>query len=222
MSQTFVHHLSFAAEDQALQLLAESKGDGGSRFVDDFISTIPGVHIVRTMDADAAGALERRGSSWVIVVHAADVLGRQRFSAAHQLKHILDHHLADQLYPPAGGLTSAERAERVCDHFAACLLMPKDRVEELWRKDSNVSTVARTFGVSWAAMRFRLLGLGLLPTPPRCKSAPRRGSRVTAASRAPDERVPEQIRVNRRVNRIEPDEAGSRRMGSPIRGKNQE
>lgn len=76
---------------------------------------------------------------------------------------MLHHPTREYLY--AG---SRQRAERLCDYFAGCLLMPKMHVKRLHGQGLDVSQLARAFGVSLPAMRVRLTQLGLMEPTPRC------------------------------------------------------
>ncbi len=72
----------------------------------------------------SGGAQWRRGR-WVIVVNRTETWGRQRFSLAHEFKHVIDGSLADTLYRSGDPATRTALAERAADTFAACLLMPR-------------------------------------------------------------------------------------------------
>ena len=89
---------------------------------------------------------------------------RQRFSLAHEFKHILDDPLIDRLstHLPAG--QRHERAERLCNYFAACLLMPRAWVKRDWCEGrQSTHDLARRYYVSYEAMTTRLSELGLTP-----------------------------------------------------------
>jgi predicted transcriptional regulator len=108
-----------------------------------------------------------------IVLHAGERRVRQRFSLAHEIKHVLDDallaELHGELYRDGGGFTATERAEQVCDHFAACLLIPKVTVRRDWTSgQQHIERLARRYEVSTQAMRIRLEHLGLLDPVSRC------------------------------------------------------
>lgn len=105
---------------------------------------------------------------WRIWLRAQDVAVRQRFSLAHELKHVIDNDVIDFAYPPLGLLSSRKRAEAVCDYFAACLLMPRPWVKRAWGLGiQQVDALAELFGVSGEAMARRLSDLGLRESPYR-------------------------------------------------------
>src|SRR5205823_3788110 len=78
---------------------------------------------------------------------------RQRFSLAHELKHVLDHRFVDVIYQDVPGRDRAHWIEQVCDYFAACLLMPRPWVKRAFASGTQrLPRLADHFGVSQAAM----------------------------------------------------------------------
>jgi len=105
------------------------------------------------------------------MINADEPLVRQRFTMAHELKHVLDAvHTPDLLYPIVGSLGSTQRMEQVCDFFAACLLMPRPLVKKTYCNErvQDLAAIARRFRVSQVAMRRRLVALGLIENQRRC------------------------------------------------------
>jgi hypothetical protein len=87
---------------------------------------------------------------------------RTRAVLAHQLKHILDDQYGSILYPPTELLTTADRRDRAAAHFSSSLLMPRDWVEDAWRRGSHtIPALAKRFGSPEAMVRTRLVVLGL-------------------------------------------------------------
>jgi Zn-dependent peptidase ImmA (M78 family) len=86
----------------------------------------------------------------------------------HEFKHILDHPFIDVLYPDTAWTSAHDRAEQICDYFAACLLMPRTWLKKAWTRTQDPHTLARRFDVSTQAMRVRLLQIGLVEPGPRC------------------------------------------------------
>jgi len=108
-------------------------------------------------------------NGWVVVLKGTEPKVRQRFSLAHELKHIIDDPFIHALYPPLGRLSADERAEAICDHFAGCLLMPKRWLVRDWCGGrQNIERLAERYAVSRAAIRVRLSQLGLVGPTPRC------------------------------------------------------
>ena len=111
---------------------------------------------------------DNRAKLWRIWLRAQDVAVRQRFSLAHELKHVIDNDVIDFAYPPLGLHGSRQRAEMICDYFAACLLMPRPWVKRAWgARLQQVDVLAELFGVSTEAMARRLSDLGLRESPYR-------------------------------------------------------
>jgi len=102
---------------------------------------------------------------WLIVVNKHDVPGRRRFTLAHEFKHVLDHSVVNIAYAQLGhGDESRQQRqiEHICDHFAACLLMPRTVVKRAWASGiQDVDALAGLFKVSTTAMQVRLDYLGL-------------------------------------------------------------
>lgn len=137
---------------------------------DHHLFAIPGVRVEAVKSLGVSGATRRVGDLWIILTNRDEARVRQRFSLAHELKHILDDQTTVHLY--RRGLLAAGQdwlTEKMCDRFAANLLMPR-----LWIKRAYVSgsqdpiELARLFDVSVDAMRIRLHQLGLVEPTPRC------------------------------------------------------
>lgn len=100
---------------------------------------------------------------------------RHRFSFAHELGHFfIDEHaiaLAQGLSPghcSATGFVSESIVEREADLFAACLLMPKTRVIDVYRSHrkfsfSIIETLYKNFQVSISSALYRVFYLDLHP-----------------------------------------------------------
>jgi len=95
-----------------------------------------------------------------------DVHGRRRYTLAHEFKHVIDHSLDKIAYSRLGYRDEFRRQahiEAICQHFAACFLMPKPWVKNSWANGmQDVYTLASLFQVSVTAMEVRLRVLGLL------------------------------------------------------------
>lgn len=133
------------------------------------VAEFPRVHVQRLSPIPVSASAQWAKGRWHIVLNGAEPLVRQRFSLAHEFKHVLDAPFIDFIYPEARGVNQHDRAEQVADFFAACLLMPRMWVKRAWGTGTQqLPTLARRFGVSQAAMRVRLLQTGLVEPPPRC------------------------------------------------------
>lgn len=91
---------------------------------------------------------------------------RQVFTVAHEIGHFLLHadKQEDTFLRSQFTLLDAEEkdTEREANWFAASLLMPKELVERFWLVTKNIEQMARIFGVSYTAMRWRLKNLHLI------------------------------------------------------------
>jgi hypothetical protein len=136
------------------------------------ISTLPLLQVERFSSLPVSGAAHWGKGRWMIVLNSNEPLYRQRFTLAHEFKHVLDAPFDKVIYPSIRGLEHDVIAERVADFFAACLLMPKSWLKRSWREVSNDPAVlARLFGVSQAAMKVRLESIGLVEPAGRCLAA---------------------------------------------------
>lgn len=165
------------AELQANRLLSLS-GSTSAPFAEEIITELPRIECRRSSQLIGSGATAWSRGRWQVRLNAAEPFTRQRFTLAHEFKHILDAASEDVIYRhlPAG--PARERhIEAVCDHFAACLLMPKTQVKRLWGQGvQEVGHLAWRFEVSQQAMLIRLQVLGLVDPLPRCVTMHRLGT----------------------------------------------
>jgi Zn-dependent peptidase ImmA (M78 family) len=133
------------------------------------ISNLPKIELrvePRHRMAHLAGFSRWSDGRWLIVVNRDNVEGRRRFTLAHEFKHVLDHTVADVAYAQLGKGDQPKhdkQVESVCDHFAACFLMPRIAVRRAWTSGmQDISTLALHFKVSPTAMKVRLTYLGFL------------------------------------------------------------
>ncbi len=133
---------------------------------EEVIASLPYVQVryvrARTLAASARWSKTRR--RWVILVNRDDTAGRQRFSLAHEFKHVIDHPVSRLIYRDRAGRSGYLDAERAADSFAAALLMPKAWVKRAFYDQGirDPRMLGRVFDVSTAAMRVRIDHLGLL------------------------------------------------------------
>jgi len=137
---------------------------------DSVITNLPRVTVERMGRIPVSGSVRWSKGLWVIALNRHEPAVRQRFSLAHEAKHILDAPFGDVLYPGWRGLSAEDRTEQVANHFAACLLMPKAWVRRAYFTHgvTNLPRLAAQFEVSQAAMRYRLESLGVLQSIVRC------------------------------------------------------
>ena len=110
-----------------------------------------------TMDSEHSGSSRYDRGRWVIRLDPTEPRTRQRFTFAHEIKHILDATNAE-----AYARLTDRQIERICDHFAACLLMSKPAVYRLWGRGIRTpEALAAGLRVSLAAITIRLNTMGL-------------------------------------------------------------
>lgn len=136
------------------------------------LASLAWLSITRRENLPTAGVATKTDYGWIVVLRANDPMVRQRFTLAHEIKHILDDSLIDLgggLYPSLGGYSQHERTEYVCHRFAGALLMPKPLLRADWFDGlQDIAKLARRYQVSRQAMNVRLSQLGLLESVPRC------------------------------------------------------
>ncbi|MDQ1249480.1 MAG: hypothetical protein QG597_3855 [Actinomycetota bacterium] len=147
------------AEQQARLLLRRS-GVTEPPIREEIICALPRIEVGHGPTGQSAAASQWSAGRWLILLNERDSRGRRRWSLAHEIKHILDHPLEQVLYP---GRMGRDLAERSCEYFAACLLMPAPWLRRIWASGvRDIPLLARRFGVTRAAMYLRLLQLGLI------------------------------------------------------------
>jgi len=116
-----------------------------------------------------SGVLNKlKDGNWGIILNNKDAHTRKRFSIAHEIGHFLTHKdrafvdafTAGETFYRDG--TGDEQLEKEANFFAANLLMPAEKIKEVWALSSNPSEMARKFDVSEVSMTFRLKNLGLI------------------------------------------------------------
>ena len=154
------------AELQANKLLQLSGLDGPA-VPAHLISGLPRIQVEPVVDLPVSGATQWVGDRWLISIANGELPARQRFSLAHEFKHVLDHPLRDVIYPDSPAFPRTEQRERIADYFAACLLMPKRWVVRAWGTGTQrLSALSHLFDVSPRAMQIRLWQVGLVDQPP--------------------------------------------------------
>ena len=142
------------AERQAATLLHLSAA-GLPPYGLEIIGRLPRVRVIRDHRMPVSGSSHWTGSVWVIVLNATESEARQRFTAFHELHHVIcqpfRHFLLDEAV-----------TEKVADQFAACALMPRPMMRRCWRDHiRHPEALADLYEVSEPAMRRRLRDLRL-------------------------------------------------------------
>ncbi len=91
------HEALVIAERQALMLrkLLDVTGPILHEF---HLADLPRIEVLRKSPWPVSGATQWVNGRWIIVLNGAEPAVRQRFSLAHELKHIIDHPFVDLLY----------------------------------------------------------------------------------------------------------------------------
>ncbi|MEE2032983.1 ImmA/IrrE family metallo-endopeptidase [Rhodococcus chondri] len=146
----------------------------------ELITELPKLQI-EYVEAPVSGASFWNGHAWIIQLNRAESYTRQRFTLAHEYKHIIDHGAADRLYPGSATTSAADHAEQAADYFAGCLLVPRRLLKRAWGNGlQRPRDLARHFQVSEQAITVRLAQTGLVERTARCR--PSRVSSATAAT----------------------------------------
>lgn len=128
------------------------------------VAALPRVEVHYRPARHLSGAIRWRRGKWRILINSNDSRGRQFFSLAHELKHLIDHPMRDVIYKDSRFGTAEQAAERAADYFAACLTMPRPWLKRCFYDEGfqDPRVLARRFRVSAPAMRYRFDQLGLL------------------------------------------------------------
>lgn len=152
------------AERQAARLLeAFGANLAGPIATRDLIESLPFLVVEYDRELGVSAVTERLPDGrWLVVINQNEPETRQLFSLAHELKHVLDADQTETLYPTTRWVRAEVRSEKVADYFASCLTMSKRQVVRDWCSGlQRIDDLARRYGVSAPAMRYRLNQLGL-------------------------------------------------------------
>ncbi len=135
------------------------------------------VVVEQDLEDQVSGLLVVKGKTGTIGVNANHHINRQRFTIAHECGHYLLHRDDTRVFidavpvffradAPVGASSSQEID---ANNFAAALLMPKLKLQELLREqpvdafdDVALRRLANLFGVSTQALTIRLTRLNLI------------------------------------------------------------
>ncbi|MFC6021879.1 ImmA/IrrE family metallo-endopeptidase [Plantactinospora solaniradicis] len=142
----------------------------------DWIEQIPGVSVMlvtasdmerrtKTPASSGATAIGEDGS-YRIYIAENNSRTHCRFTLCHELFHVITGPFESEIFSDFGHGDSElhkRRIERVADHFAANLLVPKGLLCKAWDLPvRGLAELAGIFGVSEDAMRIRLRTVGLI------------------------------------------------------------
>jgi predicted transcriptional regulator len=193
------HEALRLAEEQAW-LLLELAETTHPAVPEQVISALPRIEVRRLAPFPTSGASHWSRGKWRVAINATEPTTRQRFSLAHEFKHIVDHRDLDTLYAAFPPREREQMIERVCDYFAGCLLMPRAWVMAAHAGGTrHPMDLAQVFGVSPSAMGVRLNQIGLTRPTPRCGST-RHGAVSAPTRRRPRARPRETVGAVTRIN----------------------
>jgi Zn-dependent peptidase ImmA (M78 family) len=159
------------AKSKVEEILQEIKDSSGLKVpipISEIIESYLGdVHCVVRMDDDlfpegvSAFSTKDMTVGWIIVVNGRETPERQRFSAAHELAHIV----LFKTNPKTVFCSNDKKRwdERLCDQFAGDILMPENMVRGLYKLNvvPFVEDIAKSFKVSRQVAEIQLKRLGL-------------------------------------------------------------
>lgn len=152
------------AEQQA-DLLRDMLSITDDYFPMDQIGRIPHITVSRVDQLPVSGLSFWGNRGWQIHIRAEETSADQRFTTLHEFKHVIDHPYQGACYDARRSIAEAER-ELVADYFAACVLMPSDRMETAASTAPDRATLERRFGVNRRHLTRRLADLGLASPKP--------------------------------------------------------
>lgn len=117
--------------------------------------------------ADESGFTIYQDMSYSIYINRGVAEGRDNFTLAHELAHIVLHHL-EYFDPNVASNSIIQLLDKEADIFASNLLMPADWITNACKfcppqNASNIAKLKNMFGVSWQALIIRLHILNLQP-----------------------------------------------------------
>jgi predicted transcriptional regulator len=164
---TYSEHLRIA-ELQAHRFLA-LVGVTQAPVPERVITELPRLQVEHVSPFPVSGATHWSSGTWLVLLNGAEPRVRQRFSLAHELKHIIDHRFAELIF---GSFPAQDRhalAEQICDYFAGCVLMPRPWLKSTYANGlQHLPSLAQRFDVSQAAVQVRLSQIGMIDSTPRC------------------------------------------------------
>ncbi|MDQ1438338.1 MAG: hypothetical protein QOK43_1967 [Acidimicrobiaceae bacterium] len=133
------------------------------------ITDLPRLLVEQVHWLPVSGVTDWSNGYWMILLRSAEPPMRQRFSLAHEFKHILDDRFRQVLYQAVPQHERKEFVEAVCDFFAGCLLVPRPWLKAAWGSGLQApKELAERFAVSQRAMEVRLQQTGLSGGRARC------------------------------------------------------
>jgi hypothetical protein len=135
------------------------------------VKQLPAHEVEVLAGAEASGVTKRlENGDYFIAINKNRSYSHQRFTLAHEIKHFLDYPYAQVLYGKLGHGDTVQRdkrVERLCDHFAANLLVPSNLLKRAWSHGiQDLGALAGLFAVSEETMQIRLENEGFIERDP--------------------------------------------------------
>lgn len=100
---------------------------------------------------------DTRRKTWVIQLPQSEPPEHNRFTLAHEFKHIVDHGRQSRLYRGTIRTDPSAQAEQAADYFAGCFLVPRKLLKSLWENGIDTTgELAEIFQVSEYTIGARL------------------------------------------------------------------
>lgn len=180
---TFAAALNLA-QRQANSLLAPVDIDGAVPI--EIMTDLPGLRVEYARQRlPGASFWDTLAKQWVIQLSRTPPWRRQRFTIAHEFKHILDDGHAQLLYHGTHDLGAAYQAELAADHFARCVLVPARALRRAWRAGFTTTDLATLFCVDENVIRDRLREIGLMDSYRQVAVRPSRSGTDTNKAASP-------------------------------------
>jgi hypothetical protein len=106
------------------------------------------------------GAVWYLRNKWIIHLNKNDTPARKRFSLFHEAFHILAHSKATPVFSKVG-VKQGSFNEMLAEHFAGCILMPRELAMEKWAECHSLKMMAEIFQIPKILVWFGLKGMGL-------------------------------------------------------------
>ena len=128
----------------------------------------PGILIEYDFDMPAAVSgvsdWDYASRCWIITINGSQPATRQRFTALHEYKHILDHGRPPLRADTRRRYWGLPPHEFIADYFAGCTLVPRNLLKRTWASGTrDLTSLAQHFDVSERAIEVRLEQVGLAP-----------------------------------------------------------
>lgn len=148
------------AEHQAT-LLRHLLGTTSDAFPLERLDQIPRIRIEHILDLPIPATCFWGRKTWHIHIQATLPRAQRGELVLHELKHIIDHPVRDIVEDPRPLIRDGQR-ELTADYFAACVLIPEDRLRAAGTADH--ADLAERFDVDQAQLEHRLSEAGLTAT----------------------------------------------------------